>query len=374
MKILHLFSNSKWTGPAEPALRLCLALRDAGVDIHFACQPQAKSGHNKVVSEAEAHGLVPIKSLYLNKHRNPVQNRFDSTRLASMIEDEGFDIIHCHLDNDHRIALHPATRGGVPLVRSNYDGSGFRDERDIRSLIEGTSLIIEPSQRAMRHDAETYDLSPKQLAMVSPAVDLERFDPSRELPDGRTPLNLPDDAFVIGIIARMQPQRHFEDLWDALARMRAAGINAHVVVAGRGSKQDQVAREPVRARGMEPYVHLPGFADGDEFVARIAAFDVNVYLVPGTDGTCRAVREALAMGKPCVVSQRGMLSELVVDGETGCVCDGSAAELASALAGLARNPEERRQFGSQARVFAVDRFSGARQANAVIGHYERLLT
>ncbi len=32
MRVLHLFSNAKWTGPAEPALNLCVALRRAGVE------------------------------------------------------------------------------------------------------------------------------------------------------------------------------------------------------------------------------------------------------------------------------------------------------------------------------------------------------
>ena len=35
MRILHLFSNYKWTGPAEPALSLALGLR-AGCPIRVA--------------------------------------------------------------------------------------------------------------------------------------------------------------------------------------------------------------------------------------------------------------------------------------------------------------------------------------------------
>ena len=41
MRVLHLFSNAKWTGPAEPALNLCVALRRYGVDADFACAPDA---------------------------------------------------------------------------------------------------------------------------------------------------------------------------------------------------------------------------------------------------------------------------------------------------------------------------------------------
>ena len=39
MKILHIFSNWKWTGPAEHALNLALQLRQHGHDVTFACAP-----------------------------------------------------------------------------------------------------------------------------------------------------------------------------------------------------------------------------------------------------------------------------------------------------------------------------------------------
>ena len=36
MKVLHLFSDWKWTGPAEPTVSLCAALTDAGIDVTMA--------------------------------------------------------------------------------------------------------------------------------------------------------------------------------------------------------------------------------------------------------------------------------------------------------------------------------------------------
>ena len=36
MKVLNLFSDWKWTGPAEPVLSLCEALENEGVDIILA--------------------------------------------------------------------------------------------------------------------------------------------------------------------------------------------------------------------------------------------------------------------------------------------------------------------------------------------------
>lgn len=372
MRVLHLFSNSKWTGPAEPALRLCIALRDAGVDIAFACQPHAKSGFNKVVAEAEANGITPIKDLYLNKHRNPVHNWIDTDRLKKIVATREIAIVHCHLNNDHRIAARCLGPAGIPIVRSNYDGEGFQDVDDADWLVKHAARIIEPSQRAALYDQKTYDIAPDKTPVVAPSIDTARFDPQRVTPESRDAIGVPEDAFLIGIVARMQPHRHFEDLWKALGQMRGAGVNAHVVVAGRGSKQDRVAREPVHDLGLDDYVHLPGFAEHDAYVARIAAFDANVYLVPGTDGTCRAVREALAMGVPCVVTQRGMLPEIVTDAETGYVTDGSPAALTEALTKLAQDDSARTRMSQAARAYAEREFSVKRQAEAVKSIYAGL--
>ena len=68
MRVFHLFSNCKWTGPAEPALNLCLSLRKLGIDAAFACAPDAGRSVNKVVETARARGIEPILRFHLYKH------------------------------------------------------------------------------------------------------------------------------------------------------------------------------------------------------------------------------------------------------------------------------------------------------------------
>jgi glycosyltransferase involved in cell wall biosynthesis len=121
-------------------------------------------------------------------------------------------------------------------------------------------------------------------------------------------------------------------------------------------------------------VHFPGYASGENYVGLLKAFDVKVFLVPGSDGTCRAVREAMAMGKPAIVSDRGMLPEIVTDGEDGYVCDGSAQSVYDALARLATDRPLRHALGRAARHKAVTQYSLAVQAMAVLGVYERVMS
>jgi len=373
MKVLHLFSNAKWTGPAEPALNLCVQLRQIGVEANFACSPDAGEAINKVVETARDRGIEPILTFRLDKHRNPFSNAVDRLRLARHLLEHPYDLIHCHLDNDHRIAAHPAAKRGIPVIRSSYYGSGFPVKRAYTRLLSHTAHLIEPSNQAAECDMEAHGIDSARLTVVPGAVDTERFDPARQVPDGRRWLNIPPDAFVVGIVARMQTHRHYEDFFAAVQRLVKARHNTHVIVVGRGSKQEQVALEPVRRLGLEDRVHFPGYLDGENYVGMLKAFDVKVFLVPGTDGTCRAVRECMAMRKPVVAADRGMLREIVEHNRNGIICDGSAEALFQALDRLAEDRRLVYEMGVAARETAITRYSLEAHTFAVIQVYERVL-
>ena len=372
MKVLHLFSNAKWTGPAEPALNLCVALRALGVEADFACTPETAGGPHKIVMTARDRGIEPVLAFSLPKHRNPVMNWIDARRVRAFVQQRGYDLVHCHLDNDHRIAA-GALRGlDVPLVRSNYAGEGLSPK--MRPLIERTALLLEPSELARSADLRAFALPEAKTGVVPGAVDVERFDPARIVPDERAWLQIPRDAFVVGIVARMQTHRRYEDFFDAVKQLAEKHGNVHAVVVGRGTKQEQVAFKPVTERGLEQVVHFPGYVDGEDYVGMLKAFDTLVYLVPGSDGTCRTVREAMAMGKPVVAAKRGMLPEIVEDGGTGCVVDNTAHGLFQALDRLAVNRKLARRLGAAARETAQQRFALEVQAGRVRSLYESLLS
>ena len=79
------------------------------------------------------------------------------------------------------------------------------------------------------------------------------------------------------------------------------------------------------------------------------------------------------MGVPIIASQRGILSELVGDGERGLVIDDTPENLANAIIELAHDRERRIAFGQHARQFAREHFSLNRQADIVGGIYRELM-
>jgi glycosyltransferase involved in cell wall biosynthesis len=125
--------------------------------------------------------------------------------------------------------------------------------------------------------------------------------------------------------------------------------------------------------GLSDTVQFAGYVRGDDYVALVASFDVKVFLVPGSDGTCRAVREALALGVPVVASRRGMLPELVRDGRTGVLVGEEAGDLAAALEGLAGDRGRLGQMAREARQDARERFDLARHGAELRRIYSELV-
>jgi L-malate glycosyltransferase len=373
LRVLHLFSNYKWTGPAEPAHALAAGLERAGVEVVFRSSGYTKGNvRNHVAVRGAARGLAPVTDLGLSKHRRLLGDWRDAHRLRRLLAAERFDLVHCHLPNDTRIAQRALAGGRTPFVRSLYDTEPARiPASDWRGLRAARRLFV--FARGLASALADGGVAPERIVHLEAVVDLERFRPG----DGarqRRALGFGPGDFLAGIVARVQPQRRFDLLLDAAERAARACPRFRLLVIGRGSKLDATAREPARTRGLlDRVVFFPGYFEGEDYVDVLRALDVKLFLVPGSDGSARAVREALACGLPVLTTRRGILPELVRDGVSGRVLDETPAAFAEALVALADEPDARQRMGEAARKDAEARFSLARQVEAVSAHYRALL-
>ncbi len=94
----------------------------------------------------------------------------------------------------------------------------------------------------------------------------------------------------------------------------------------------------------------------------------------GSDGTARALREAMAMGKPVIVADRGMLPELVEDGVSGLVAKDTPEALAQAVLRLLRDPRTEREMGKAAFERARRDFQLDRQVEEVETFYQEMIS
>lgn len=374
MKILHLFSNWKWTGPAEPALNLCLALKRRGHNVSFACGTSPNGSNNLVAMKAIERGITPITEFNLRKHFRFADNFSDFLRLKQLIRKEQFDIIHAHLSNDHLVGGLAAKRSGrnVLVVRTDYSGipltKTIRNSYLIKKLTDGLIVI---SEKGRNGDIKRFNLSEKMVQKIEGAIDLDRFNPNNKKQDLRKSLGIEKNDVVVGIVARVQRHRQFDLLLTAIAMAIKDFPQLKLLVIGRGTHINEIAVNPVMKMNINKNVIFAGYRR-DDYVDVLACMDINVFLVPGTDGSCRAVREVMAIGKPVIASRRGILPELIIDGQAGLIVNEKAEDMADAILKLIYNKELRVKLGISSREKAVKEFNLEKQAEIVEKFYHTL--
>ncbi len=355
MRVLHLFSNWKWTGPAEPALNLAAALRAPGHEVFFACGRPVKGCDNLVARAARDRGIEPVLRFRLNKHHHPIDNRHDLKRLPRFLERERIDLVHTHLDNDHRLAARAIHTAGldIPIVRTYYGGDPPPHRSAVRRLLESASdAVIVLSDRVRDSLVAELGIPVGTVFRLEGTVDLARFDPRRGVSPIRERFEVPPGAPCFGVVARMQRHRRFDLLVETIARVRAVEPRVRFLFVGRGTRMEEVLVKPIRKRALSASVRFTGYLHGEDYVATLASLDALLFVVPGSDGSCRAVREAMAMGLPVIASQRGILPDLVIGGPSpaGYSLPEDPEAWARVILDLARDAELRARLSAAARA------------------------
>ena len=364
LKILHLYSNHKWTGPADHALNLVSWLKARpGIEAFFACG-RRRGMPNHLLHKAGERNIACEDGMFLNKHLNwrviP-----DVYALKKLVYQKGINLIHSHQDNDSLIAI--LAGFGDRLIRTCYTGEPFQMSYRQRFIFARTAKIMTASVAVKKALAEIYP--DKTIEQIDIPVDLERFNPTAKNRKLMTEFGLNDDDPVAGIAARVQKHKNFSLLLDALELVIGQVPNFRFLIVGRGTHIDDLARRPAKARGLARHVIFTGYRRED-YPEVVNLMDFKVFLAPGSDGSCRAVREALACGKPVIATRKGILPELIRTGETGILIDETPADLCKAMVRMCRDGAFLRKSSQAARQYAANVLNPDRYVSSVLGCYD----
>ena len=155
------------------------------------------------------------------------------------------------------------------------------------------------------------------MTVICNGVDLARFRPDAEARrQVRDELGLPAGSLLVGLIARLHPQKDHQTFFEAVRALRQSRPDVHFVLAG----QRMDAREPqvaalLRQHQIDDGVHLLGERHD---VPRIcAALDLATSSSAWGEGFPNVLCEAMACEVPCVATDAGD-AKLII-GDTGRV-------------------------------------------------------
>jgi len=377
IRILHLLSNWKWTAISEPAVDLALAQMRLGARVSFCCGRSPGGQDDDVAYYARRKGLTPVHVLEMPKHMRILAALRDYGRLKKIIQEFAPDIVHCHMRNAHLMAaLIRKFSGKFFIVNSSYSPGGPRNDLRSRFLFRFCNDgLVTINEKSLTKALAEGGFSAGSVRTAEPAIDLDRFSPDRRISDNLNSFGLPEGAFVLGMVTRIRDTRRIDLALAALHALAEEFPHLTLLLVGRGRKGavESVVKKPAGGMGILDRVILPGYCDGDRLVAAYRAMDVMVYPIPGSDKSCRTVREAMAAGVPVIAPGLGFLPELIEDNVTGRIIDFSWQSLAKTLQELVPDKTKVNELGRRALLTARQRFSSKLQAQRTIEFYDKLL-
>ncbi len=204
-------------------------------------------------------------------------------------------------------------------------------------------------------------VAPKQIELIHPGVDIERFRPGLPFQDLRDSLGLQPGAMLVLSVGRLSRRKGFDTVIRAMPALHATGLDVHYAIVGIG-EDEAYLNALVREHGFGDRVHLLGHVPMNDLPRWYNACDLfvlaNREIGGDTEGFGMVFIEAAASGKTSIAGRAGGTGSAVLDGITGIQVDGESVEaVTAALREMLVNQDKRAQLELAALTRARDSLS-----------------
>ena len=283
--------------------------------------------------------------------RDEAARRSYRNQLARHLRADAIDVALVYSWED---GIASAQEAGVSAIVERVDGPSL--DRRIRDKSSCTRIICESrvARDVLVAQRELLGCEPARIAVIANGVDLQRFSPRRyDREQCRKELGLANDAFVIGSVARIAPQKNLTHLLRATADLveRLSADEARrvrVLIAGPdGGARSDLERE-MRDLEIGKYVTVLGARrDVPEILRALDVFALTSMF----EGAPFAMIEAVVMGLPIVATQVGAVHEMI-DRNGYLVSVLHPEDTAAALAELCRDAALCQRLSRRSRLLA----------------------
>ena len=275
--------------------------------------------------------------------------------------------VHAHSCANSAHLVHLAQLLGGPRFSLTLHGDLPVYGTDHARKMRGASFVAAVTRPLQQQLLESAGLEAARVPIIPMGVDTERFSPPR-----RHARKAVSGRLHITTIARLHPVKGHAFVLEALRRIRAAGIDAHYVIAGEGPHRQAIERQ-VHELGLESCVELRGTVSEHGVLELLQQSDVFLLASKGLgEAAPVSVMEAMACGLPVICSQIGGTADMIDDGKDGLlIAQGDVDALTAGLQRLAVDLDFRRQIGSAARERALSAFDFRRMAERFVQALER---
>jgi glycosyltransferase involved in cell wall biosynthesis len=403
-QVARRFVREEWGGTETAILETSRRLLDAGHDTSIVC-PNALAATNREQMDGVEVFRKPYFYPYLglNRHARTQMdykggNLFSFALWRHLTKIPSLDIIHAHTGKRlGGIVRHTAKKLGIPYVLSLHGGLHDVPAEQMEQLIEPTKGAIEwgkllgwwvGSRKVIEDAGAILCVGQREQELTQ-----ERFPDKRVLyfPNGVSPERyatgdrnsfrqlhgIPDDAFLVVMVGRLDPQKNQAMAIDAIRRLRDKHPNIYLLMIG--------------------HVTDPNYRTELQWMIDQSACPGRIALIPGLDPSNNAlvdayhaadlfvltskhepfgivILEAWAANLPVIATRVGGIRALIEDGVDGATVESEdSAALAGAISNLIESPDQRRTLAENGRNKAIKQYSWKHIADRLVHVYQEVI-
>jgi glycosyltransferase involved in cell wall biosynthesis len=333
-------------------------MQSQGYEVTVVCSPDERLGRLR----APGIDMLPLR---IPRSLSPIGLLKALFGLWRLFDRQRPQLIHTHTPIAAFLGQLAARMARVPCRVTTVHGLYFVNEqrflpRFLYRILEVIACRLATKVICVSGEDAAYlvreqDLPPANVSTFHVGVDLDVYSPEAAGPAARAAtrneLNIPQDAIVVGTVARLVKEKGLVELFEAFASVARDYPNVYLLHVG---PQDDTRPDAVRPVHTSGRVRFAGHRyDVPRFLATMDVFCLPTH----REGYPVSVMEAAAMGLPSVVTDVRGCREAVVAGETGLIVPvRDPAALIVAIRRLLDSPAMRERMSAAALKRAREHF------------------
>ncbi len=366
MRVLQLISSGGYYGAENMLLNLAQSQKSIGCDPCLLLFYNVHQPNVALYERARSRG-ISVRMLRC-------EGRADLRALREIreyIRTEQVDLIHTHGYKADLYGYLAARREAKPIVATCHNWVGGTAALGIYNRLDRIALRkfngVAAVSNAVAGQLRDAGIADNKIHTIANGIDIDKFSGAEPAWFGPSP---DWKGKTIGIVARLDLQKGFEYLLQAIAGLTNSHPDLRLVIVGEGP--DQGAIESMADRlNLIPRIVFAG-QRGD--MANVyAGFDV--FVLPSlNEGLPMTVLEAMAASRPVIASKVGAIPTVVRDGETGLLVDPKdVVGLRAALDRLLSDPALSSRLAIQGHAWVRRHFTSDAMAENYLRMYESVL-
>ena len=367
MKILHLTTHINSGGISKYILMVGSSF------IHKGNQVYVASSGGDMEPQFLSEGICVKKIDIRTKSELNFKIYRNIPELIRWIHQEGIDLIHAHTRVTQVMANWIQHLTKIPFITTAH---GFYKHRLGRRILPAWGDRVVAISEAVGADLrDHHQIDPKKIRVVYNGVNLDElmsrflsYDPGTT----RKEFGFSEDAYVIGIVARLVSDKGHEYLIRSIKKLETEIPNLRLLIVGDGRYRPKLI-ELTRKLNLMSRIYFTG--NLKDVAKPLAA--MHLFVLPATwrEGFGLSIVEAMTCKKPVIVTNIWALNTLIEDRVNGILVEPrDPIHLANAIRTLVKDPILSAKIGAAGQETARKRFSLNRMALELEAVYEEVLS